>query len=60
MERYRIVDLVRQVGGWPIKMDAVVLILERADVVFANRGGRDYDEPLTDEELGQMGFTRCH
>ena len=58
MEQFRITDLVRQVGGWPIDLDAVCVVLSRADRVFKGRGGRDYADPLTDDELEQMGFSR--
>lgn len=58
MEQFRITDLVRQAGGWPINLDAVCVVLARADRVFKGRGGRDYNEALTDSELEQMGFSR--
>ena len=55
----RLTDAVRQVGGWPINMDAVADLLDRADTVLADVGGRDYTGPLTDAQIRDLGLERA-
>jgi len=50
----RLTDLVREVGGWPINLEAVCDLLDTADDILPN--GRDNTNPLTDEQIKALGF----
>lgn len=52
----RLTDLVREAGGWPIDLELVGAVLERADRVLKGKGGRDYKGELTIDEIDKLGF----
>lgn len=53
-----LVDVIRCVGGWPVDLAAVALLLAKADELLAHDGGRACTRPLTDAELDALGVQR--
>jgi hypothetical protein len=47
----KLADLVREIGGYPIRLPKVVQVLEAADIVLADRGGRNCPDKLTVAEI---------
>lgn len=53
MKQITLGDVVREVGGWPIDVEAVAKVLVRADKILP-RGRDDVARPLTPDELDQL------
>ena len=53
-ETTTVADLTRHVGGYPIDLGAVVEVLDLADTVLADKGGRDYRGDLTQQEVSAI------
>lgn len=51
-DKVYLTDLARDVGGYPIDIEAVAELLERADRCLP--GGRDCKEPLTKDQIATL------
>ncbi|HBZ72152.1 MAG TPA: hypothetical protein DEP35_21450 [Deltaproteobacteria bacterium] len=54
IEPLHLSDLIRTVGGLPLDVQLVEILLERADRILAKDGGRDCKRVLTDAEIDSL------
>ena len=56
-DKIYLADVVAVAAGWPIDLSAVGMVLDMADQLLP--GGRAHHDPLTDDQLGALGFRRA-